>query len=171
MAKSKDKSTSLEKIPVRDKPLGEILHEKGILDEETLKKALSLQKKSKARLGQILLKKGFISEEDLLYTLSTQYKLEYLEKLEVKDIQSLKKRVPLKYVHKYRIVPFSLEGNTIKVALKDPEQLHPLDELRMLWLGYELVAVLSPEPEILRIIHKYYDSTDGGRRTRSRRRL
>ena len=162
MNRAKDKPILTKKIPERDRPLGDILHERGILDTETLKKALSLQEKSNTGLGQILVKKGFVSEEDLLYTLSAQYKLEYLKKLEVKDIQALKARIPLKFVHKYRIVPFRLEGNSVKVALTDPEQLHPLDELRMLWLGYELIVVLASESEILRITHKYYDTSNEG---------
>ena len=148
-----------EQAPPDDKHLGEILKERGVLDTDGLKKALALQKKSDAKLGQILIKKGLVSEEDLLYTLSSQYKLEFLEKLEVKNIETLKSRVPLKYVQKYRIVPYQLEGNVIRVAMTDPEQLHPLDELRMLWIGYDLIAVLAPESEILKVINNFYEMT------------
>ncbi len=142
------------------KPLGESLAEKGLIGEEDLKKALVLQKKSKARLGQILIKQGYVSEENILYHLATQYKLEYVEKLEVKNIELLTSRTPIKFVQRYRIVPYDLEGNVIKVALSNPEQLHPLDELRMLWLGYDIITVLTPEPEILRLINRFYESGD-----------
>ena len=142
---------------LEEKQLGEILKDRGILDTENLKKALAFQKKSNVKLGQILIKKGLVSEEDLLYTLSSQYQLEFLDKLEVKNIETLKSRVPLRYVQKYRIVPYHLDGSTIRVAMSDPEQLHPLDELRMLWIGYDLIAVLSPESEIVRIINNFYE--------------
>ncbi len=139
------------------KQFGEILTENGILDAEDLKKALSLQKKSNAKLGQILLNKGLVSEEDLLYTLSTQYQLEFFEKLEVKNIETLKTRVSLKFVQKYRIVPYSLEDTIIRVAMTNPEQIHPLDELRMLWIGYDIIVVLTPESEIIKIINNFYE--------------
>lgn len=141
------------------RPLGEILKEHGIIDEDDLKKALQLQKKSNVKLGQILIKKGLVSEGDLLLTLSKQYKIEYVEKLELINIDILTSRVPAKLVQKYRIVPFSLEGNDIRVALTDPLDLHPLDEIRLLWIGFDVIPVLAPETEIIRVIHKYYDSS------------
>ncbi len=142
---------------VGEKQLGEILKDRGVLDAESLKKALAFQKKSNVKLGQILIKKGLVSEEDLLYTLASQYQLEYTDKLEVKNIEMLKSRVPLRYVQKYRIVPYHLDGGIIRVAMGDPEQLHPLDELRMLWIGYEFIAILTPESEIVRVINNFYE--------------
>ncbi len=139
--------------------LGEILKEHGIIDETDLKKVLQLQKKSNVKLGQILIKKGLVSEEDLLLTLSQQYKMEYVEKLELSNMEILTSRVPARIVQKYRIVPFSLNGNEIRVALTDPLDLHPLDEIRLLWIGFDVIPVLAPESEIIKVIHKFYDPT------------
>jgi predicted transcriptional regulator len=49
---------------------GDILVEEGLIEEDELKKALTLQRKSAYKLGQILIKKGLISEEDALKALS-----------------------------------------------------------------------------------------------------
>ncbi len=132
---------------------GDILVEEGLIEEDELKKALTLQRKSAYKLGQILIKKGLISEEDALKALSKQYEMEYAEKLEPKNIEQLTDKVPLKFVQKYRVVPYFIEDREIRIALTDPSILHPLDEFRLLFLGYEVNPVLTRESEILRVIH------------------
>ncbi|MDH5720913.1 MAG: type II secretion system ATPase GspE [Spirochaetia bacterium] len=141
------------------KPIGKILIEKNIIDDEDLDKALKLQKKSsvEVKLGQILLKKGTISEEDLQDALAAQYNFEYISKIDVKNIDVIKQRTSLKFVQKYRIIPYHLDKLNLKVALSDPLQLHPLDELRLLWIGYKITPVITLESEILRVINNYYE--------------
>lgn len=139
------------------KLFGAILIEQGVLDEEQLKKTLQLQKRSNVRLGQILLKKGIISEEDIVNALSIQFGFDKADRLEAKNIEAIKPRVPLKFVQKYRMVPFHVEKKTVKVALTDPTAVHPLDELRLMCMGYQVEPVLAAESEILRIIHNHYE--------------
>lgn len=137
---------------------GDILVEEGLLDEEELKKALTLQRKSAYKLGQILIKKGLISEDDALKALSKQYEMLYADKLEPHKIEELVEKVPLKFVQKYRVVPFYMEDRVIKIALTDPSILHPLDEFRLLFIGYDVIPVLTRESEILRVIHNVYEA-------------
>ena len=150
-------SSSIILLDDNEKKIGELLQEKGLISSENLQKALSIQKKTKAKIGQILIKQGYISENDLLYHIALQYQLEYLDKIDVVNIEELVKKTPLKFVQRYKIVPFSLEDKTIKIALLDPTQLHPLDEFRMLWIGYNIITVLSGESQILRLIHDHYE--------------
>ncbi|HRP69575.1 MAG TPA: type II secretion system ATPase GspE [Turneriella sp.] len=137
---------------------GEILLDDGLIDEAELKKALALQKKSPLKLGQILVKKGLLTEEDALKTLSKQYEMPYVEKLEVVNVDALVEKVPIKFVQKYRVAPYALNEREIKIALSDPSLLHPLDEFRLLFIGYDVIPVLSRESEILRVIHNAYES-------------
>lgn len=137
---------------------GDILVEEGLIEEDELKKALTLQRKSAYKLGQILIKKGLISEEDALKALSKQYEMEFAEKLEPKNIEQLTDKVPLKFVQKYRVVPYFIEDREIRIAMTDPSILHPLDEFRLLFLGYDVKPVLTRESEILRVIHNVYEA-------------
>jgi len=137
---------------------GDILVEEGLLDAEELKKALTLQRKSAYKLGQILIKKGLISEEDALKALSKQYEMDYADKLEPHKIEELIERVPLKFVQKYRVVPYYIKDREIKIAMTDPSILHPLDEFRLLFIGYDVTPVLTRESEILRIVHNVYEA-------------
>ncbi|MBN8221255.1 MAG: type II secretion system ATPase GspE [Spirochaetes bacterium] len=137
---------------------GDILVEEGLIEEEELKKALTLQRKSAYKLGQILIKKGLISEEDALKALSKQYEMDYAEKLEPQHVEELVEKVPLKFVQKYRVVPYYMKDREIKIAMTDPSILHPLDEFRLLFIGYDVIPVLTRESEILRIIHNVYEA-------------
>mgnify|MGYP000511763274 CR=1 FL=1 len=137
---------------------GDILVEEGLIEEDELKKALTLQRKSAYKLGQILIKKGLISEDDALKALSIQYEMEYAEKLEPHNIEELVEKVPLKFVQKYRVVPYHATDHQIRIAMTDPSILHPLDEFRLLFIGYEVTPVLTRESEILRVIHNVYEA-------------
>lgn len=137
---------------------GDILVEEGLIEAEELKKALTLQRKSAYKLGQILIKKGLISEEDALGALSKQYEMEYAEKLEPHNIEQLIEKVPLKFVQKYRVVPYFIDEREIRIAMTDPSILHPLDEFRLLFSGYDVKPVLTRESEILRVIHNFYEA-------------
>jgi general secretion pathway protein E len=140
------------------KRFGDILVEEGLIEADELKKALTLQRKSAYKLGQILIKKGLLSEEDALKALSTQYEMLYTEKLEPHNIEQLVDKVPLKFVQKYRVVPYYINDHEIKIALTDPSILHPLDEFRLLFIGYDVTPVLTRESEILRLVHNVYEA-------------
>jgi len=137
---------------------GDILVEEGLIEADELKKALTLQRKSAYKLGQILIKKGLISEEDALKALSKQYEMSYADKLEPLNIEQLIEKVPLKFVQKYRVVPYYMQDKEIRIAMTDPSILHPLDEFRLLFIGYEVTPILTRESEILRIIHNFYEA-------------
>jgi general secretion pathway protein E len=137
---------------------GDILVEEGLIEADELKKALTLQRKSAYKLGQILIKKGLISEEDALRALSKQYEMPFAEKLEPLNIEQLIEKVPLKFVQKYRVVPYYIHDKEIRIAMTDPSILHPLDEFRLLFIGYEVTPILTRESEILRIIHNFYEA-------------
>lgn len=139
--------------------LEEILTRKKLVDDEELKKARELQRKSGVDIGQVLIKKGILSEEDLLECLSEQHNIDIANKLEVKNISNLAKTIPLRFIQKYRIVPFQADGNQIKAAIHDPALLHPLDELRLMLSDYEVSPFLAPESEILKVIHNHYENS------------
>lgn len=73
------------------KKLGEILIENGVLSEDQLKAALSIQKEEGGLLGEILLKHGFESEEDIVKALVKQR--EYLFVKNESPAELLKKRI------------------------------------------------------------------------------
>ncbi|MBN1535007.1 MAG: type II secretion system ATPase GspE [Spirochaetes bacterium] len=141
---------------VKQKHLGTILIENNVISPEQLQESLAAQKGSSMRLGQILIKKGFATEEDILGALGQHYNIRSKEHIEYSDPDNLLKHVPVHFLKRNMMAPFSIEGNTIHIAIMDPLNIQPMDDLKMLFPEYDLVPVLTREIEIHKIIQTHY---------------
>ncbi len=141
------------------KTLGEVLVEDGIITEKDLVETLKVQKKSNLPLSQIIQKKGLAGEIDIMKSLAKLHHMEFLDKLDFKTFEDIYKNIPLKLIQKSKIVPFHLEGTRVKIAISDPTDLHPMDDIRIFLKGFTVEFVLTPEPEIMRIIHQHFDTS------------
>lgn len=70
------------------------------------------------------------------------------------------KQVPYAFATKHVVIPIQDLGNTIVVAVADPLNLAPLEELRFL-MNCDIEAVYSPRDVILSAIHDCYNTEDG----------
>ena len=138
------------------KQLGELLLEEGHISRDELQDVLKIQKKSSLKLGQILLKKGVVDEPQILGTLARQYGFKYEAKLTFKYDSSFD-QVPMNLIQKSKLVPLSRDGKIVKVAIQDPADIHPMDDIRACLGDYKVKFVLAPEAEIMRIIHGQFD--------------
>jgi general secretion pathway protein E len=138
--------------------LEDLLIEEGLLSENELREALKVREKTSLRLEQILLKRGTLDEARLLPILARFYGIEYEEHLEFRA-DELFEKVPLSLIQKSLIVPISRNDRTITVAVSNPADLHPLDDIRKALPGYRIRFVLAPEGEIMRIVNSHYDRT------------
>jgi general secretion pathway protein E len=141
------------------KSLGQILQEDGILNAKDLEDIAKQQEKTNLPFTHIIQKKGLASEIDILKALSKLHRLEYLEKIEFQQNETLYSKIPLKLIQRSRIVPFHVNKNVVRVATSDPSDLHPMDDIRAFLNGYEIEFVLTPEQEIMRIIHSQFDKS------------
>ncbi len=139
------------------KNLGSILVDKKIVTTETLQEILLSQKGSTDRLGEILVRKGLADEEDVLAALGEFYGLECQFHLEFDDPEDTFATIPVQFLNKNRIAPYMRKGKTVYVAIADPLNIQPLDDLKLLYPDYDFEAILSKNDEIQRIIHTHYD--------------
>jgi general secretion pathway protein E len=136
--------------------LGEILLAEGIISKEELQEVLKIQKKSPLKLGQILQKKGLADEEQILKTLAAQYGYGFEHRLDFKFDDAFK-NLPINLLQKAKMVPVARKGKALTVAISDPADLHPMDDLRNLLPDMRVQFVLAPEAEILKILHGQFD--------------
>lgn len=141
------------------KTLGDILVEDGVISAKDLEDSLKLQKKNHLPLGHILQKKGIAGEVDVLKAMARLYKMEFREKLEFKGMEEVYDRIPLKLIQKSKIVPFELSKKNVKIAVSDPTDLHPMDDVRSALKEFKVDFILAPEPEVMRLIHSQFDTT------------
>ncbi len=144
--------------PYKTRPLlGEILEEKFGLSEAKLLEALNLQQAKGGRLGEALLKIRAIEENLLLQALSIQFELPWLPHVEVNQVaHDLIKQVPIHFSRRYRVLPMKVEDDTVVVAITDPLETAPLDDLRLL-LGMPVKAILTSPISLMSCLNRVYD--------------
>lgn len=142
----------------RENLIGKILVEKKVISAEELQETLLTQKDSSQKLGQILIKKGLASEKDILHSLSEYYGISSQVHIEFDDPDNFFSEVPVNFLKRHRMVPFKKTTNKIFVAVDDPLKIQPFDDLKMMFPGHELEAVLTTEEEIKKIINLHYDT-------------
>ncbi|MES0362372.1 MAG: type II secretion system ATPase GspE [Desulfobacteria bacterium] len=139
------------------KLIGDILKETCGLSEEALAEAIEIQEQKGGRIEEILVRQNAVSELDLLKALSTQFDLPFLPDLPTQDLNTdFAGKVPIQFLKKYKMVPM-VTSNETYVAVNDPFEFQPLDDLRLSleWDGVKVV--LAPYSAILSAINLAYD--------------
>lgn len=143
-------------VTAEDTHLGAILVREGFVQQEQVDEALELQKIRGKRIGQVLLELGHIDEEHLLRALSAQFGIPY--RLDISEIvdPKLTTRVPISFIRQYDMVPFAEEDGAYLIALRNPINLMPLEDLRLLLDG-PVKPVLCSSKDLQSILDSYFD--------------
>lgn len=138
------------------KKFGEILVEAGVLTEPTIRFALEKQKTSGKRLGQILEEMGRITENDLTVTLAQQFGLQAVKNLaEATYPRDLLDLIDGETALDHYLFPVRLVHNTLYVAIANPLDINPLDDLAFR-TGLHITPCLSTPSEIQKAIQTHY---------------
>ena len=140
---------------VEDK-LGEILLRLGYVHPEQVTEALELQKIRPKRIGELLMDLGYIEEDHLLEALGRQFDIPVERNVMAQIDASLTTKAPIAFIREYQMVPYRRNGSAFYVAINDPMNLLPLDDLRLL-LGGPVVPTLCRKADIQAIMDSYFD--------------
>ncbi len=142
-------------ISRRRRALGELLKNKGLINDKQLREALEKQKEMKRLLGQVLIDLGFVKEADIVMVLREQTGMPSINLGQLEIPGDILKRVSPSVARIYKIVPVSWEDNTLTVAMADPLNVNTLNDLPFL-LGCEVKGAISVEEHVQRAIEKHY---------------
>jgi general secretion pathway protein E len=118
--------------------------------------ALELQKIRPKRVGELLLDLGYIEEEHVLEALGEQFDIPVEYNIAEQTDSALTTKVPISFIREYGMVPFRKNGTGYYVAVNDPVNLLPLDDLRLLLNG-PVHPVLCRKQDIQKIIDTYFE--------------
>ncbi|MBN8231437.1 type II secretion system ATPase GspE [Corallococcus macrosporus] len=140
------------------RPLGEILRALvPSLTPEKIQEALAAQQEKGGRLGEILVGMKAISEEDVARALGHQLDLPYLQRIFVEEVDAeLVKRIPINFARQTQVLPLSLEGDEVVLAVADPLDTTALDHARLL-LGQSIQPRIALASTIVDAINSVYD--------------
>ena len=139
------------------RPLGEILKISAGLTDEKLEEALSTQAEKGGRIGEILVSMKTVSEEDVAKGLAAQLDLPYLARIQGEAVDpELLKKVPINFAKQARILPLSIEGDAVLLAVADPLDTSVLDHARLL-LQQNVSPRIALASTIVDAINSVYD--------------
>src|SRR3990172_5719864 len=146
-------------MPERRK-LGEILLEKGLIDEIQLRSAIGHQKNWGGRIGSALVELVFITEDKVAGVLEEQLRLKCLPEERIEPEPQALALMTMQDALNYVVLPMQLDGNELTLAMGNPFDLALMDEIGFK-LGKKVKGVLAVESSIKKAIKKYYGG--GGR--------
>jgi type II secretion system protein E len=91
----------------------------------------------------------------MLETLSTYLGVKTIEIKNIQLEQEILRAVPIRFIHRYNIIPVGQSDGVIQIATADPLNFHALDDLRLL-LKCDVEPLLAPSDDIRDAIKKYY---------------
>jgi general secretion pathway protein E/type IV pilus assembly protein PilB len=132
------------------------LVERGALSEADAARAAEAQAAAPNKpLHELLVEKGFAREEHVLPALAEELGMDVIDLANRTVDPETLKAMPLKLVHRRTLMPLSRENGTLVVATGDPFDVYALDELQTL-TGLQVVPVLASPKEIARLIKVHF---------------
>jgi type IV pilus assembly protein PilB len=148
-------------IKVSKKRLGDVLLEQQLVTEEQLRECVNLQRHQGGNLASILVQKEYLSEEDLVVTLSDQLGIPHIRVSNYNIPAEVLEEVPETLARQYIMLPVSVTGDVLTLAMADPLNIMALDDLSLL-TSYEIKPVVAMQNELLETIEKHYGSSAKG---------
>jgi type IV pilus assembly protein PilB len=113
--------------------LGEILVAHGVITDDELETALATRAADgrNERLGSTILRLGMASEQDIADALASQLRIGLVDIETVVPSQAALDLVPGSIAESRGVLPLSLDGGTLVVAMADPTDLILLDDLKV----------------------------------------
>jgi len=138
-----------------NKQLGELLIERGFIDQEQLDKAVAMQKERRGLIGEILVEMGYAKEEDIAQALTAQYGFPYLPLGSYEINPEITKIVPARVARQYVLIPIDKIGNNLTIAMSNPLNLQAVEDVELL-SGCSVQTFVSTSSDIKKAIDKYY---------------
>jgi general secretion pathway protein E len=133
------------------------------LTEEQLEAVRSQDSAIGGTLVQRLVESGVVTADEVMNALSEQLGLPIRAQIRAGDVdESLIERVPIGFAKDHGVLPLQRgSGGAIHIAVVDPLDTTPLDDLRLLFEGAELKLELANQRTVLGAINEAYDRGPG----------
>ena len=143
-------------MATKNKSLGDVLVERGVITQEQLRQAREVQKSAPGDLGSIIQDLGFASERDVTAARAQELGLQFADIARYPVDPAAVKSVPEHVVKRYNILPIKRDGNRLMVAIGDPKSsVQGLDDVRLV-SRCQITPVLAPKTDLEAAIVRAY---------------
>ena len=137
--------------------VGEILVRQGALSPERLEQALTIVAERGAKLRDVLTGSHILEETAFVEALARDLGLPTLTKIQVDEIPlELLELVPINFARQHKLLPLSIRDSVVRVAISNPLDLSPLDDLRAM-CGKRCEPLVASSELIESAINRVYE--------------
>ena len=137
-----------------------LLLQHGLIKQEQLDNAKEEAKRMGISVEKELERQGLITEEDIANVRSAALGIPYVDLSDYLIDGALVKLIPENLAKKHKIVPLFKIGNSLTVAMTDPQNIEVLDQIRQVSKMESIDPVLASEKSIQKILDLYYGFSD-----------
>ncbi len=144
---------------MKRRKLGEILLEEGLITDEQLETALTIQKGKNKKLGKVLIELGYINDMQVAETLTKQLSLQMVDCKDYNPSMEILSLVPKEIAESKLVLPLELKNKNLLIAMANPLEWETIEDISF-ETGLKLTVAISSENNILNAIEKYYGASD-----------
>ncbi len=138
-----------------NKQLGELLIERGIINQSQLEKVLTIKQEKGGLIGEILVELGYAKEEDIAQALTAQYGFPYLPLGNYEINPEIVSIIPARVARQYLLIPIDRIGNNLTVAMSNPLNTQAVEDVELM-TGCSVQTFVATSSDVKRAIAKYY---------------
>jgi type IV pilus assembly protein PilB len=140
--------------------VGELLIRSGVVDSFGLTRAQELQSKTVTSLGKALADLGLATEQAVSAAIADGLHIECLS-AELPVIETeFSALLPAKFCYKHLVVPLSLKGTSLRLAMADPLDYSAIQDV-MFRTSKEVVPVVATQTSIVTLLNRIPSESDG----------
>ena len=133
-----------------------ILLDRSWVSQQDLDRARQ-RKKPGQELTDVLVEMGALEPNRLARALAQEYRLPFEAHIDEKALDlSLVGKVPINYAKKNRLLPMAIQQGQVTVAIADPSNYEPLDDLHVMF-GMPINSIVVPGQVVDDAINRAYD--------------
>jgi type IV pilus assembly protein PilB len=139
--------------------IGELLVREGIVSSQQLEAALDRQRKEGGPLGQKLVSMGAITKDRLAEALSEHYGVACVDLRSTRVEPSLRDAIPFELAKQWRALPLFRTGDSLMVALADPDDVRAVDAIEA-HVGNRIDVCFAHEDDLSAAIDRFYGAKE-----------
>jgi general secretion pathway protein E len=140
--------------------IGEILVRRGALEPDRLEDALETAAERAIDLRDFLVATHAVEDDKVVRALADEVGMEFVEKIATELIpEELIDAVPINFARQNRVLPLTQSDDSVRVAVANPLDPFPIDDLRIL-LAKTIIPVAASEETIDDAINRVYERKD-----------
>jgi len=137
--------------------LGELLVKRGVINAGQLEKALEHhQAEENGTLSTALVTLRIFSDAELTAFLQKEYRLPLVDPAAMEVPAEVVRLVPATLARRHHLVPISLTGSTLTLAMSDPSNLVAINEVKFL-TGYDVKIAVAATSSVTAALNLLYD--------------